>query len=964
MIVPPSARKTAGISLLLLVLALSSCVGRAGTPQTTPSPLARVTGTSAVTDTAEAAPVVFLGDLSPVRASVGFGSLGVGFYNTPDDLGHNGHPIQSRGIAYAHGLMAHAPSEIEYRLDGQFRLFTTRMLAQDDLSCGDGVVFHVYLDNLEAYVSPVIRYDDEPEAIVLDVGGASLLTMVVDPRRSADCDWAIWGDPLLTPTADVAEGYPTPTLRTPPTPGPEAPCGPDSPEAVFVFLDCNDVRRIRNEIYGNPATSREWRILLRGVNDFEADFPRTYSPDDDAAWMWLDFMPRNMGLVYLISGDPSIGDEIGDLLRTVVEGTPPRAYEAGRPESGLVVQPGHFTSSHVSLLFAYATVRNTARFTDEDRATFDDYFLEQAERLDGFSAWVDSLRQDIWNTYIQADAAIASIALTLPDDTRSRSLYDRARQRLELRIARWYDADGGWREYADNYSPLVLQAILLWAETEFHTGSDLYSHSFGGTTFHAVCEWYLQVMTPQGVLPAIGDGHWLQSLDPGLLRLCGIRTADPSLEFAFEAYLAGRDLFPSRSYRLTYLFDTIAWSDTSLSGREPDTSSVLLPDSGLAVLRSSWGQDAQYLLLEFTDDLLPMPMHLHQSFGNIVLYDGGSWILENGYRGRTEEEYWRAVSTADHSTLTLDDSTQTNTRASSSYLAAPGTVGMASATSQTYSTLAHTRTVVWSESWHQWVVVDDAALSPPSPGHTLQLRWFVSLPDPQHPLSVDHTEEPEAANWTFTRAWGIPGTLSIDLFPGVPAAFSSTSRIYLDPWEGRATGVEMEVSPPYWPIRMVSVLTSTLEGSAPSSTTVRSDTPEATRVSSQREDRQWDWVLPRGPSTEAHIDAFLVSGYAGCRESLGADTTSYCLLGGTRLTYAGVTLVDSPSPVSVNADTADNLVYIDSPGNLTVALFWASDVARVTDELGDPVGFSISGTELALDAEQGSHVYSIHSAPE
>jgi hypothetical protein len=897
--------------------------------------------------------------MTPVSAVVGFGSLGVGVYDTPDDGRHNGRPIRSHGITYTHGLMAHAPSQIHYSLSGRFRLLNTQILTQEDVDCGDGVVFRVFLDGQEVYSSSPVYPSTPPETIQLDVAGANAMELVVDTRQTSDCDWAIWGDPTLISPEQVAQNYPTPTFRPSPTPNPNMPCGQQAPEALFVFLACDDVRRIRSEILNNPATAAEWHILRAGVDEFLADLPRAYSPSDDAAWMWLDFMPRNIALAYLVSGDPRYARALSELLGVVVDGTPPAAPEVGQPQSGLTIPPGVFTSSYISLLFAYITVREAPLFDEEARSVHDAYFMEQARRLEAWSAWVASYPNDIWNQFVQADAAIATIALTFPDDPRSPSLYARAQRRMQDRIANWYDADGGWREYADNYSPLVLQSLLLYAETEFHAGRNVYGLDSGGRSLHTLCQWYLQVMTPDGVLPAMGDGHWLQSLDPGLLRLCAMRTADPTLTFAFDRYSYGWDHFPSRDYRLTYLFDTIAWSDAATPAREPDWSSVLLPDSGLAVLRSGWSPDSQYVLLEFAEDGLDHPLHQHQSFGNIVLYDGGAWILENGYRGRTEEEYWRAVSTADHSTLTLDDTTQTNMRARRTFFASPGTVAMVSATSQTYPSLTHTRTVLWSESWHQWVVVDDAALSPPSGGHTLQLRWYVSLPDARHRLRDDHTEEPEAANWSFTRTWGTRGTLAIDMLPGAPASFSPISRIYLDAWEGRATGVEMEVSPSSWPARLVSVLTSNLAEGVPVSSILRTDTEGATLVSSQRAEAHYDWILPRVSSSPAQVGSYTVTGHAACRESNGDMTAGYCLLGGTWLELDQTPLVSAPAPISIQVDLFHSLIYVDAPYASTVALFWPSDVAAVEDELGTPSTFSVSGSILSLQVAQGTHAYTV-----
>jgi hypothetical protein len=778
----------------------------------------------------------------------------------------------------------------------------------------------------------------------------------VVPQPTAAVPALLTPAPSKTPTATQTA---TPTPQPTPTLSPGAPCGRETSDSLFVFLDCNDVLRIRSEIYGNPATSREWRGLLQGVNDFVANPPITYSPNRDESWLWLDFMPRDIALVYLVTGDTQYASAILHILDIVVDGTPQTTPESGQPQSGLAVPPGVFTSSYISLLFAYTTIRGALPLLGYPSSDYDAYFMEQATRLDAWSSWVASLPNDIWNQFLEADAAIATIALTFPDDPQSQALYSRARQRLHERIAVWYDTDGGWREYADNYSPYVIQALLLYAESELARGVNIYSTTFGHANLHSICQWYLRVMTPEGVLPAIGDGHWVQSLDPGILRLCATRTDDPTLHFAFERYLYGRARFPSRDYRLTYLFDTIAWSQPETDVAEPDWTSTLLADSGLAVLRSGWSPESQYMLLEFAEDGLSHPLHQHQSFGNIVLYDGGAWMLENGYRGRTDEEYWSAVSTPHHSTLTLDGASQTDMRATRTFFAAPGEVAMVSATAHTYPALSHTRTVLWSEPWHQWVVIDDAALYPPSAGHSLQLRWYVSIPDSRHPLHVDHSDQPDPDTWVFTRTWGTPGTLSINLLPALPASYAPIERLYIDPWEGRASGVEIEVAPMTWPVRLVSVLTSTLTGNAPVSSVLRTDAPTGTLVSTLRSDAQWDWVLPRASSTHADIGPFLVNGHAACLESSGTDVASYCLLGGTTLSYAGVALVSSATPLSANVRIADSLVHVDAPADLVVRLFWPTEVVEVTDDLGRPVEFTLSGNALSLHAEEGGHTYSV-----
>lgn len=951
----------AGSTLLMVLVVLSACTAAEPTSEaiiSTPRvPSAALSATPWPTTPEptqiSSEPVTYLADLTPVSSQGG--AIGVGVFPYSEGPIQRNDPIVFRDHRYTHGIFAHADSRLTYYLDQAYTAFRARLFlaGYGEGMCGDGSRFRVIIDGTEVYASPAITYSGDPVDVELDVTGSISLSLVTDSGGSGDynCDWAVWGDPYLVASA---QPHASPQIEAVTCPGSE-------PGRAYVFLDCDDIRRIRREIAANEDTALAWRRLAVGVAEFTADLPTTYTPQTDSPWMWYFFMPRNIGLAYLVSGNEHYAQALVQLLTLIRDGTPAPIGEGGRPESGLTVMSGHFTSSYIAMLFAYSTVRNTSLLDDMDRSAFDSYFIEQGRRLEAYSTWQrGSDLQSMWNQFIQADAAIATIALALPDDPSSPGLLDRARRRLEARIANWYDADGGYREYADNYSPLVLQALLLWAETEFHASNDVYARSYQGVTLHRMCQWYLNVMTPQGLLPAINDGH--PPLQAGLLRLCAIRAADPTLTYAFERYSDGLDLHGDYDFILSAAFDTVAWSASDLPLREPTWASALLPDSGLAVLRSGWHNDAQYVLLEFTDDGLDHPMHLHQAFGNIVLHDAGPWILENGYRANTDEEWLEAQSTAHHSTLTLDNLTQTNTRANRTFFHSLGPIGVASASAQTYPALSHTRTILWSESWHQWVVVDDAALSTAPQGHSLQLRWYVSIPSELDRLRSEHTSLPGGERWSFERSWATPATLAIDLFPGSQASFMPMSRIYLEPWLGRAEGIEVEISPASRLTRMVSVLTSTVNGMIPASSIARDDTDEATQISTQQGDLQLDWVYPHASSATSRIGEYTVTGRAACQEQDGNSIISYCLFDGTQLVRGGISLVAAPDPVSAYASILNGVIVVNAHDACTIQLLWPSGVASIRDETGFPTSYSISGSQLAIHVSEGTHTYTVSGA--
>lgn len=388
--------RTAGVLLFVATL-LTSCVTRTATPRAPQSLVPEASATSTATRIAEPIPIVMLSELVPLTARVHWGGLAVGVYETPSDVQHHGRQIRSHGQSYPHGIMAHAPSFVDYQLDGHFRTFTTQILAQDDVDCGDGMIFRLLLGDVEVYSSPPINAISDPVTVQLDVTGANALSLVVDDRHDANCDWAIWADPFLTGLDALAQSYPPPTTPPTPTVDPDMPCGEPTDEDVFVFLDCDDIHRIRREIASNPDTAAEWRLLRFGVDEFMDHLPPSYSPDDDPAWMWLDFMPRNMALVYLVTGDRDVACAIAHLLRAIVPGTPPPVWEAGAPESGFAVLPGHFSSSYQSLLFTYAAVRDSPFLLAGDRLQLDDFFLRQAQRLEAYATYVGSDAESIQN---------------------------------------------------------------------------------------------------------------------------------------------------------------------------------------------------------------------------------------------------------------------------------------------------------------------------------------------------------------------------------------------------------------------------------------------------------------------------------------------------------------------------------------------------------------------------------------
>lgn len=138
----------------------------------------------------------YLVDLTAVSATVGFWTLGQGEFPASEAAMIIHQPISSHEKTYPFGLFAHAPSNLQYTLNGQYTRFITE-ISLNQSACGDGAQFAVSLDGKEIYHSPNLLPSTAPIALDLDVSGGQRLKLETLPGPDVSCDWTIWGDPYL-----------------------------------------------------------------------------------------------------------------------------------------------------------------------------------------------------------------------------------------------------------------------------------------------------------------------------------------------------------------------------------------------------------------------------------------------------------------------------------------------------------------------------------------------------------------------------------------------------------------------------------------------------------------------------------------------------------------------------------------------------------------------------------------------
>ncbi|MDD2922326.1 MAG: NPCBM/NEW2 domain-containing protein [Anaerolineales bacterium] len=138
----------------------------------------------------------YLIDQSPISESVGYWTLGKGEYPDTDEGMVSHQVIISHGNEYPYGLFAHAPSKLQFALDGKYTSFVAEISIKET-ACGDGAAFSVSLDSQVIYQSKNMLASDAPIPVNLNVTGGKVLKLATISGKDNSCDWTIWGNPYL-----------------------------------------------------------------------------------------------------------------------------------------------------------------------------------------------------------------------------------------------------------------------------------------------------------------------------------------------------------------------------------------------------------------------------------------------------------------------------------------------------------------------------------------------------------------------------------------------------------------------------------------------------------------------------------------------------------------------------------------------------------------------------------------------
>ncbi len=136
---------------------------------------------------------VFLSDYQPTSVQVGWGPplRNECFYDRSVFFELDGH-------FYPKGFSAHAPSRIQYALDGKWKTFTAMVGLQDRSRDTAEVIFEVVGDGESLFRSDPVRVG-RPMRVTVDVAGVKQMELIAESTRAGNggC-WSVWAGPELS----------------------------------------------------------------------------------------------------------------------------------------------------------------------------------------------------------------------------------------------------------------------------------------------------------------------------------------------------------------------------------------------------------------------------------------------------------------------------------------------------------------------------------------------------------------------------------------------------------------------------------------------------------------------------------------------------------------------------------------------------------------------------------------------
>ncbi|OGD20447.1 MAG: hypothetical protein A2W03_01895 [Candidatus Aminicenantes bacterium RBG_16_63_16] len=306
---------------------------------------------------------------------------------------------------------------------------------------------------------------------------------------------------------------------------------------------------------------------------------------------------------------------------------------------GVPALPDFFTA--MRFIRSYETLHRLGQLTAEENKKLEHQIGQSMEYL---------LRAQEWGTMNRAALRAECLGWAvraLPGHPRAR-VWDM--QRRAIGDDNW----GNWQiEDASLYNAIWLYALISYAEA-MNRRADLWKTP----EWYYYAQYYLHLMSPDGMVPDFGDAHWESNWAHYLVFFEAAAAAyhDPALKWG--AMTIGRKFIdfavPSNIGLAVMLLDCYRWGTDAVRPAPPAnlTEEVLEDVQGKKIIfRNGWGPKDTYLLLNYRDegdgglnfrdylrDTIPVEeekmTHGHADENSVsLLMSGGSVLLRDaGYR--------------------------------------------------------------------------------------------------------------------------------------------------------------------------------------------------------------------------------------------------------------------------------------------------------------------------------------------
>ncbi|MGE5508052.1 MAG: heparinase II/III family protein [Chitinophagales bacterium] len=444
---------------------------------------------------------------------------------------------------------------------------------------------------------------------------------------------------------------------------------------------------------GGPA---EWSWLLDQPYSLRCGrggevYPNAEFPDEGAGWLdqrpgsatygkRFFFVGRCRGLLFeeleeatvalavtgILTGNLRYARKAAVIMARVAEvyrGYPQHDNADGKLPYGGKIHSNTLVESYAALRFAraYDLVEAAGALEEEDRRRIVEGLLTPMAELLKYSVEHFYCAPDFpepmnINAWLAAGMAAVGVAIGRPDLVAY--ALDSPRGFFEM-MDRSVLADGVWFEGAPSYNVFTVEALYQLAEVTLgYTDAahpepvNLYAHPRLRQMFQAP----IDMLLPDGVLPPLGDSHAGESLPAWFFEVAYDRYGDP--EFG-DLLLASLGAPEARRGEFALFHARPLPAETG--GPRRLASSVLLPEAGFAILRTSpEGGDPEQQTAVYVDYGKFRNEHSHYDLLNLLLYSKGREIVSDfGYI------YWdhplRAAwmqTTPSHNTVLVDDAQQ------------------------------------------------------------------------------------------------------------------------------------------------------------------------------------------------------------------------------------------------------------------------------------------------------------------